>query len=145
MIVRLARKHLTSGFTLVEVITVVLIIGVIASFGLIKFAGTIRETREQEAINQLKAIHAANEVYRERSITSPPGYLTGANLDLDAINTNLGLSIFANKITYQYTGGGNAYIVTATYPGAGSFTISMDQGDLDGGNPWCSAGPCPTL
>jgi len=134
-------KDASAGFTLIEVIMVVVILGVVAGFGLLQFSRMILETKEQNVVNQLKAIHAANEVYSERKSTAPLGYLSGANMDLDDINTNLGLSIFADGVTYDYSGGGNNYTVTATVPGSGGFELTLDQT----GTISCTTGPCPTL
>ncbi len=140
---KLFRRDCSAGFTLTEIIIVVVILGVLASLALVRYTDMIKKGREQDAVNQLKAIHAANHIFFERN--NPPGFLSGANLDLDAINTNLGLSIFSNGITYQYTGNANSFTATATIPGTGGFTVSIDDNDVSATNPWCSAGSCPTL
>ena len=133
-----------AGFTLAEIIMVVIILGVIASFGLVRFTGAVSEAREQEAVNQLRAIHAANEIYIQRDTSNPPGYLPGANLDVTAINNGLGLSIFSNSITYRYTRTGvNSYTAVANCPGG--FSVSINEAPLGAGNPWCSGGSCPTV
>jgi len=138
------------GFTLMELMVVVIVVGIIAAFAIPSYQKMIRKAHERDAIVQLVTLHGANEIYRAKS---GGVYLPGGPLTLAAINAGLSINIIANDMTYSYAhdGGGECYLADAAWTGAeggGAFTVSVtdDSLDLDGGsNPCCSAGTCPSL
>lgn len=139
------RNSRRFGFTLLELIVVLVILGVISLLAMVRYKTGIKEMRETEAVNQLKAIHAVNEQYYQRS--NPSYYVDGTNLPLEGaggINESLGLSIFANSIDYRYTRlTTSTYTATANIPDGFSVTINQDV--VGANNPCCSSGTCPTL
>ena len=118
---RLLRKK---AFTMMEIMTVVTIVGVIAVFAIPNFTKTMETSYEQDGITQLRAIHAASDIYKAQNGTYWPG--DGSTYALTDINSNLGLSIMGNGMTYSCTGvaGGGSYSCTAT---RASCTITVTQ------------------
>ena len=82
-----ARRTLARGFTLVEILIVVVILGILASVVVPQFAGATIETQQGTAKHELDKIRRAIEVYRVRNANTLPtvtagngtwGQLTGA-------------------------------------------------------------------
>ncbi len=79
----------THGFTLIELMVVVVIAGVLAAVAYPAYTGQVRKSRRAEAINLLSAIVQAQERYRANGSTYA---------------STLGqLGIYASKITPHYT------------------------------------------
>lgn len=55
------------AFTLIEMITVVIIISILAAFAIPSFQKMITRTRARDAINNLSIIHASNAIYKVRN------------------------------------------------------------------------------
>ena len=91
------RKNL-SGFTLIEIIVVIVIIGVIAGAGLPKFFGTFERTKSAEAKQILLSVLNAQKVYylENTSYATP----TIASLDITIPeSSNFGEPTGANNAT----------------------------------------------
>ncbi len=142
----LRNMLMRKGFTLVELIIVVVIIGILATFAMPQFAKTKERTLDKEAQANLKLIQAAEKIYRmENDLgTYYPG--GAATNDITAINDNLKLSLPASNTNWTYA-------VTATDPatanatatrvgsGARVWTILLTSGASD--VPCCSGTGCP--
>jgi prepilin-type N-terminal cleavage/methylation domain-containing protein len=140
-----SQRLSSAAFSLVELIVVVVIVGIVAAFGTTNYAKAIDKASEKDGINQLSSIHAMNETYKQRIGTYYPG--TGNNVGIVAINTNLGLSIFAN-VKYAINCIDEYQCFYERRPsGAAPATwiVRMDQSLLGPTNPCCSFGTCPTL
>ncbi len=126
------------GFTLIEVIVVIIILAVIAGVALPNYRKTVERSYQQTAINNLTALHGAQQIYRAQYGTY---WGTG---NVSAINTNLGLNIIENGMTFTSTNGGAAFTVTAVRWGpAATFTVTVTSSPLTTTNPSCTAGSCP--
>jgi type II secretory pathway pseudopilin PulG len=126
-----------------EILVVIVILGAIAGFAIPNFTRTIERSHENDAILQLEGIHSANKIYNARNNSYwPPD---NAAYNLSSINTNLGLNIIANDMTYTCTGtDGSVFTCTAVRNApASSFTVTVTEADLSSGNPSCTAGACP--
>ena len=126
-----------AGFTLTEMIIVVITLGVVAGFALPSYTKALQKARERDAITQLAVIHAANTLYRSRVGT----YYVNPSGTVNDINTNLGISIIPGDNTYTYSSNdGTTFTASAT---DGNYTIEADEGALiNGTNPCCSGGSC---
>jgi prepilin-type N-terminal cleavage/methylation domain-containing protein len=131
------------AFTLMEILVVIVILGAIAGFAIPNFTRTIERSHENDAILQLEAIHSANKIYQARNNAYwPPDT---ASYDITSINTNLGLNIIANDMTYTCLGtdGSTFFCKAVRNAPAASFTVSVTEADLSSSNPACTAGACP--
>ena len=131
------------GFTLTELVITVVIISVIAAFAIPSYQKAVLKAYERNAILNLMTIHGANEIYHARA----GQYVSGAGLDLAGINNALSINVADADMTYSYTRNvlTGAYTVTAAWAGGSSFTVGINQNPVGGGNPYCSAGSCPSL
>jgi type IV pilus assembly protein PilE len=98
-----------SGFTLLEIIIVIIIVGVLASLALPRFFRTVEYSRGTEALTNLSAIRQATERYYLQRSTYV-GVAMG-NLDIDdpsnSPNSHFG--------SYGFSGlGATTYTITAT-------------------------------
>ncbi|MCD4779382.1 MAG: prepilin-type N-terminal cleavage/methylation domain-containing protein [Candidatus Omnitrophica bacterium] len=132
------------GFTLLEIIIVVILLSIIAGFAIPSYNKSMRRTHEQDAVVQLTALHVANELYEAQA----DQYLQGAGLSLTQVNNGLHISIMANEMTYSYTSGAGSYAATSSWNETGTshdFTLRVNQTTISSSNPCCSAGTCPTV
>jgi len=137
-------KQDTRGFTLIEIMIVVILVGIIAAFGVPGYGKLIRRSHERNAILGLTAINQANSIYEIRN----GEFLPGAGLNLAAINAGLSIDVKALDLTYSYTRNSvTEYDAESDWTGAGVFTVFVDERPITMGvNPCCSsAGLCPNL
>lgn len=116
------------GFTLLEVLIVVIIIGILASISLPQYIATLEKSRSGEAVTNIGSIRSSLDRYWYQTNNMSAASITpgACNLDIDNPNdvTNklysydlgdLSASGAANRtytITATRTSGGNTYTVT---------------------------------
>lgn len=132
------------GFTLIELILVIIIIGVITTLAVPHYHKTNAIAREKTILNALEILHNANELYLARY----GYYYVDTQLNgLAAINAVLGTDLVMDEdVTFVYNGIPNAsvneYTIQVTY---GSITVTLDEEPLTtvpaDANPHC-VGPC---
>lgn len=129
------KLKMKSGFTLTEVLIVVIIIGILASLGLPQFYKTIGKALTKEAIANLKLIAAAEKVYRmEIGGYYPQNPPEG---DIADINSYLRL-YFTNETNWDYTittAAPNTFTATADRTGTGTYSTciyTLTHNDADG-------------
>lgn len=82
---RMRLKNSFNGFTLMEILVVVVIVGVIAGFGMPTYATHVERVRASEGVQMLTSLLAAQERYRVEN----NAYATAiANLDIDIPNAS---------------------------------------------------------
>jgi prepilin-type N-terminal cleavage/methylation domain-containing protein len=113
------RKKNSAGFTLIELVVVIIIIGVLAGIALPNFTGMREHAFGKEAQANLRLIAAAERIYR---LENGSYYISS---DLGLTNTNLKLSLSEENWDYDLTGGGNAFTATAV---RGLCTYTVDEG-----------------
>jgi prepilin-type N-terminal cleavage/methylation domain-containing protein len=122
------------GFTLMELMVVVIIIGAIAAFAIPNYNKSIQKAHERDMLAQLTMIHAANLIYR--SYEGKYWYAAGDPQNLAAINSALSINIIANAGTvYTYTSaGGGTFKATAVW---GACTLGVTEAPIDSTNNPC--------
>jgi type IV pilus assembly protein PilE len=123
------KKLNKQGFTLLEIIIVIIIVGVLASLALPRFFSTIEYSRATEALSSLQTTRSAIE----RCYIQTNNYNNcGAFTDLDIADP--GTSPGAH-FTYAITPGATSFTITATRTtrngGAGG-TIQLTQNNAAG-------------
>lgn len=124
----LDRKTYLAGFTLLEILVVVIIIGILASIALPQYTVTIEKARSGEAMVNLGAVRVALDRYwyQNGSIPTASNFLA---LDIDDPNS------ITNKLyIYTFTDDGTTaavrkYTVTATRIGKADTWVKWTQVD----------------
>ncbi|HEX8361163.1 MAG TPA: prepilin-type N-terminal cleavage/methylation domain-containing protein [Longimicrobium sp.] len=110
------------GFTLIELMVVVVIIGILAAIAIPKFGAVTRGAKESEAEPILKQIYTLQERFRMKN----DSFAT----DLDALEGGAGIFDEAKYYTFALpTGTADAYIACATprTPTAGIRAFAIDE------------------
>ncbi|MBI5415358.1 MAG: prepilin-type N-terminal cleavage/methylation domain-containing protein [Candidatus Omnitrophica bacterium] len=132
------------GFTLIELMVVIVIVGIIAAFGIPSYTKSIQKAHERDMAAQLTAIHAANLLYRSYN----GKYWAGVNKNMAEINSALSLNIIANDgTTYNYNtvDGGSTFIATASWGTGTVYTLKVTQVSIASTNPCCQSNNCLSL
>lgn len=127
------------GFTLLELIVVVVIVGILVTLGLVNYGGIKERTLDKEATVNLKLIQAAEKIYRMENTFYYP---YSGTVDTSAINTNLKLSLTtaANRNWDYSIPTVQSGTSTASRAGAGGRTWTLT---ISGDEPVCSGTGCP--
>ena len=107
-----------TGFTLLELITVIIIIGILASLGMGNLNSFKTKTLEKEAKANLILIRGAEKIYR---METGAYYPSSGVVTTSSINTTLKLALSTNNWTYGIASG---------------FT-ACGKSVLDSANCWC--------
>ncbi len=127
------------GFTLMELMIVVVIIGIIAAFAIPNYNKSIQKAHERDMLVQLTSIHAANLLYR--SYDGKYWDTGGTDKDMADINSALSINIIANSgTTYNYnSANGTSYTATATW---NPCVLKVTEAATDATNPGKASGTC---
>jgi prepilin-type N-terminal cleavage/methylation domain-containing protein len=126
-----------SGFTLLEIIIVIIIVGVLASLALPRFFDTIEFSKTTEALNTIGSIKRAADrcALANEAVTDVQGdytnCLTWADISMTDPSAVTGLNP-GSHFDYSLGGGGSSYQVVATRnpdtlpSGSATITVSWD-------------------
>jgi len=154
-------KKTKQGFTLMEIMMVVIILGMLATYAIPNYRKSILKGYEKQMIQAARSFYAAQEKYRyqQRTPNVLPEYWPGdtnmQSVTVDQINADLGTNIIPNQyISYYYRDNAdNTYEFMVGYKMGepnNRFAMYLWGGpntELSGSNPACrdTVGPCPTL
>lgn len=124
------------GFTLMEIVVVLIIIGVVASVTLPNFNASTQQAYGQTARNNLRAIYSA----QVNHFNDQNSYCIASCGNLSAINTSLNLNIADSVYQYSCISDVSGFLCKATN---GSTTLTIQNGV--NGNPDCYGPYCPSL
>jgi type IV pilus assembly protein PilE len=126
----------TNGFTLMELVMVVVIIGILGTLGIPIYTKTIEKSRQGEAMHWLGTLRESEERYRQENsaytttignldIDAPPSSATGPNYFTYSVTTATATTFTAQatRTGYQAPSGATGYTITIDQVG----TITRDS------------------
>ena len=120
------KKTNKSGFTLLEIIIVIIIVGVLASLALPRFFSMVEFSKSTEALAALSTIRQSIE---RCYLMNPMSYVGCGEGGFDEIDIDDPADSPNAHFTYAITTGANNYTITATRTGADGGTSSGSEGD----------------
>jgi len=106
------RLHNRKGFTLIELMIVVVIIGILAALAIPRFMQATTKSKQSEAKQILKQIYTMQRAYRQENGTYAHN---GDTRTAGQVFADIGVEIQADaRYTYAMTAGANTFSCTAT-------------------------------
>lgn len=128
-----------AGFTLMEVLVVLIIIGILVGLSIPNYTKTRERAIDKEAQTVLSLVQAAERMYRLKAVEYYP--FSGVESNINNINTNLKLNLASPSQRWNYSIQNTATGFTASAARiGGARTWQIDQDDTKAS---CSGSPCP--
>lgn len=118
----LTKRKTVSGFTIVELLIVIVVIAILAAISIVAYRGIQERARASQASSALAQAKKKLELYKVDASTTP--YPTTGNLASAGITDS--------DVSYQYTSDGSAYCLTATV-GSTSYKVTNTSAPESGG------------
>ena len=133
----MSRVHNRKGFTLIELMIVVVIIGILAALAIPRFMQTTGKAKKSEAKTVLKQLYQLERAYFQEH----DAYVAGANTAA-LVASSLSFDDPGADARYDYsvTVAGATFTATATEiadadgDGTANETLTMDQDGVEGGD-----------
>lgn len=109
------KNNTFSGFTLIELMVVVIIVGILAALAVPNYINTREKAVDKEAISVLKLMRAAEKQHYMKFDRYYPS--SGSTSSLANINANLSLDLDGSNWGYAVSGTGSTYRANATRSG----------------------------
>ena len=129
-------RRLKEGFTLLELLIVLILLAVVATAGVATFTKTVEHARAETAINDLRAIRARETARRSVTGQYVNATLVGAvQINPAPANTSLTLRLTDGDYVCTLTGDGATFMATANPSAARAYagTITLNQAGTWGG------------
>ena len=130
------HRHPKEGFTLLELLVVLILLAVIATAGVAVFTKTVEHARAETVINDLRAIRARETARRSVTGQYVNGTLVGAaQINPAPANTSLTLRLADGDYVCTLIGDGATFTATANPSAARTYagTITLNQAGVWGG------------
>jgi prepilin-type N-terminal cleavage/methylation domain-containing protein len=119
------KKNVLDGFTLIELMVVILIIGILASISIPSFMQSMEFSRQKEATTTLQLIYNAEKIYRldkaphcyTSNFVNMASYIENPNLTADYYNYAIAAAGASPQI----------FTATGTRKGKPSKTVNIDN------------------
>ncbi|HAJ56870.1 MAG TPA: hypothetical protein DCL35_03760 [Candidatus Omnitrophica bacterium] len=105
-----------SGFTLIELVVVVIIMSILVALAVPTYTNTKEKALDKEAVMALKLIRSASKQYFAKFEHFYP--YTGSITSLSNINNNLSLDLSGSNWGFALSGTGTAFTANATRTGS---------------------------
>ncbi len=126
------RSYRSKGFTLIELMVVVIIMSIMVALTVPNYINTREKALDKEAVAALRLVYAANKHYFSKL---DHYYPTAGSPTIANINANLSIALSSGAWNYALSGTGATFSATA---GRGGRTWTVNQGTS---TPACS-GTC---
>jgi type IV pilus assembly protein PilA len=114
MLTKFRINHNQKGFTLIELMIVVVIIGILAALAIPRFMQATTKSKQSEAKQLLKQIYTMQRAYRQEFDTYACNGLSGSAAAPNALAT-IGVQFQSSaRYTYVMVAGQNTFTCTAT-------------------------------
>lgn len=110
-------KSRRGGFTLLELLIVIIILGILAAVGIPVYTGTLEKARAKEALNMMSAIKEAEARYAQESATNTFLSVTATNSFTPTGSGNIDTSWSTRYWTLGTSASGANCTITATRSG----------------------------
>lgn len=113
--------NLGKGFTIVELIIVVVLVGVISVFAIPSYQKSSMKSQEKAVVNNVTIMYAAQKMIKATSGTYAACNTTSV------CNTQLGLSIASDGFNYSCTGDATTFSCAGKRNNAPQFAVRVDN------------------
>ncbi|HKX72515.1 MAG TPA: prepilin-type N-terminal cleavage/methylation domain-containing protein [Candidatus Saccharimonadales bacterium] len=133
------KKYSQKGFTIVELLIVIVVIGILAALVLNTFSGVQRRARDTERQTDINSVATQLEVYYNDNGGYP--VFTGQIADATWVKTNL-KGIDAQAIIAPGAASGTTNSFANAQPAAGAYSAYGYQAFASDGTTACTTAPC---
>ena len=122
-----------NGFTLIELMIVVVVVGILAGLAIPRFMNVSRSSKEAEAKPLLRQIYTLEERHHART--------DSYTLDISLLEGGAGLATSGRYFSYGLAAHASGFCVTAT-PSAQGVAAGVDAQSMDANRNYYESGDC---